>query len=233
MQTQSLIVRSYLDLGPQPYQPVWQAMRQFTQQRSPETPDEIWLLEHQPVYTLGQAADTAHILDAGDIPVVKIDRGGQVTYHGPGQLMLYTLIDIARLNIGVRDLVVALEEAVIAFLSDNAISARGDRDAPGVYVDSKKIAALGLRISKGRAYHGLCLNIALDTQPFAGINPCGYEGMEVTQLADTMPEYRDVLNHKERCLGVAEKLAALVACQLNYGQANVHWHQPIALSTNE
>jgi len=166
-------------LGTVDYQPTWQAMRAFTDTRTPDTPDELWVLEHPPVYTLGQAGKREHLLNADAIPVVETDRGGQVTYHGPGQLVVYTLIDLRRAGYSIRDLVVRLENAIIETLDAYGVSARGRRDAPGVYVDGAKIAALGLRVRRGCTYHGLSLNIDVDLAPFAGINPCGYAGLEV------------------------------------------------------
>ena len=159
-------------------------MQEFTDARTPQTPDEIWVLQHSPVYTLGQAGDPAHILNAGSIPVVQSDRGGQVTYHGPGQLIVYPLIDLRRYKLGVRSLVEMLENAVIELLDQYDINAVSRRDAPGVYVDEKKIAALGLRIRRGCSFHGLSMNIDMDLEPFERINPCGYAGLQVTQLAD-------------------------------------------------
>lgn len=171
-------------MGRRPYAPVWQAMQDFTAARTPDTSDEFWLLEHPPVFTLGQAGRTEHLLAPGDIPVVHIDRGGQVTYHGPGQLVVYTLLDLRRRRLGVRAMVDALEQGVIALLADYGVSAYAKRDAPGVYVDDRKIAALGLRVRRGCSYHGLALNVNMDLEPFARINPCGYRGLEVTQMAD-------------------------------------------------
>jgi lipoyl(octanoyl) transferase len=159
-------------------------MQRFTAARNSATRDEIWLLEHPPVYTLGQAGKPEHLLDPRDIPVIRIDRGGQVTYHGPGQLIVYPLIDLRRLKLGVRTLVMALEQTVIDTLAEFAIHAEARRDAPGVYVDGRKIASLGLRVSHGCTYHGLAFNVAMDLEPFTRINPCGYVGLEVTQLAD-------------------------------------------------
>ncbi len=164
-------------------------MQAFTDARNADTPDEIWLLEHPPVFTLGQAGKPEHILQRGDIPIVQIDRGGQVTYHGPGQLMAYTLLDLKRLGIGVRELVRRLENSVIALLADYDIPAYGKVDAPGVYVrdavgEEAKIAALGLRVRNGCCFHGLCFNVAMDLAPYAMINPCGYQGLKVAQLAD-------------------------------------------------
>jgi lipoyl(octanoyl) transferase len=176
-----LIVR---ELGLQPYQQVWQDMQLFTDQRGETTADELWLLQHPPVYTLGKNGKPEHILDAGHIPVIKSDRGGQVTYHGPGQVIVYTLLDLNRMHIGVRELVTRIENSVIELLEDYGIRASARKDAPGVYVDGRKIAALGLRVRKGRSFHGLALNVDMDIEPFARINPCGYQGLEVTQLSE-------------------------------------------------
>jgi len=159
-------------------------MQEFTNARASHTLDELWVVEHPPVYTLGQAGKREHILNPGHIPVVESDRGGQVTYHGPGQIVVYTLFDLRRAGIGIRNLVVRLENAVIATLEQFDIVALGRRDAPGVYVDGRKIAALGLRVRRGCAYHGLSLNIDMDLSPFAGINPCGYAGLEVTSMKE-------------------------------------------------
>lgn len=174
-----MIVRS---LGRVEYEPTWQAMRRFTDERTPDTEDELWLLEHPPVYTLGMAADRAHVLDVGDVPLVQTDRGGQVTYHGPGQLVAYPLLDLRRNGLTVRGLVMLLEQCVIDLLAAEGIEALGRRDAPGVYVRGSKIAALGLRVRRGASYHGLALNVDLDAAPFARINPCGMAGLAVTSL---------------------------------------------------
>lgn len=171
-------------LGRAEYEPTWRAMQDFTAERTADTPDQLWLLEHPPVFTLGLNAKPEHLLDPGDIPVVAIDRGGQVTYHGPGQLVAYTLFDIGRRGMGVQTLVRELEQAVIDLLAEAGVSARARRDAPGVYVDDAKIAALGLRVKRGRSYHGLALNVDVDLEPFSRINPCGHPGMAVTRLAD-------------------------------------------------
>ncbi len=171
-------------LGRVDYEPTWRAMQRFTDERTPDTPDELWLLEHPPVFTLGMAADPSHVLAADDTPVVQIDRGGQVTYHGPGQLVAYPLMDLRRSPLSVRGLVVALEQAIIEYVADFGINAQGRRDAPGVYVDGAKLAALGLRIRRGCSYHGLALNVNMDLAPFARINPCGMAGLQVTQLRD-------------------------------------------------
>jgi lipoyl(octanoyl) transferase len=170
-------------LGRVPYEPTWRAMQRFTEERGPDTPDELWLLEHEPVYTLGMNADPAHVLAAGDIPVVRIDRGGQVTYHGPGQLVVYALIDLRRAALGVRELVTALERAVIALAARHHIEARCRERAPGVYVDGAKLASVGLRVRRGGSYHGLALNVNMDLEPFRRINPCGYPELQMTQLA--------------------------------------------------
>ncbi len=159
-------------------------MQEYTEQRDANSADEIWLLQHQPVYTLGRNGKPEHILNPGTIPVVQIDRGGQVTYHGPGQLVAYLLIDLKRLKLGVREMVSAMENAIIGVLAEYGIQALARADAPGVYVGESKIAALGLRVRQGRCYHGLSFNLDMDLQPFKQINPCGYEGMAVSQLAD-------------------------------------------------
>ena len=170
-------------LGVRDYQPVWRAMQEYTERRGADSADELWLVEHPPVFTVGLNGKPEHLLAPGDIPVVQIDRGGQVTYHGPGQLVFYPLLDLRRLKLGVRQLVTSLEQAVIDLLGDYGITAVGRRDAPGVYVDGAKIAALGLRVRRGCSYHGLSLNVAMDLEPFARINPCGYPDLRVTQLS--------------------------------------------------
>ena len=171
-------------LGRLSHADAWQRMRTFTDERVPETADELWLCEHPPVFTLGQAGRAEHVLDAGDIPLVDTDRGGQVTYHGPGQIVVYTLIDLRRRAYGIRDLVMRLENSVIRLLGAHGVQARGRRDAPGVYVGKAKIAALGLRVRRGCTYHGLALNAELDLSPFQRIDPCGYRGMAVTRTVD-------------------------------------------------
>ncbi|MGK0470720.1 MAG: lipoyl(octanoyl) transferase [Candidatus Azotimanducaceae bacterium] len=174
-----LLVRS---LGVQHYGEVWQAMREFTDTRNASTLDELWVVEHPPVFTLGQAGKREHILRESDIPIVKSDRGGQVTYHGPGQLVIYLLFDLRRSSIGVRDLVSGIENAIITLLKCWDIVSEARKEAPGVYVGECKIAALGLRVRRGCSYHGLSLNVDMDLTPFDAINPCGYEGLEITQL---------------------------------------------------
>ncbi len=192
----TLIVR---DLGRRDYQPTWQAMRDFTDGRDETTPSELWIVEHPPVFTQGQAGKDEHVLAAGDIPVVQTDRGGQVTYHGPGQLVIYPLLSLREAGVGIRRLVTLLEQAVIDALAGHGIHAEARRDAPGVYVDGRKIASLGLRVRRGCTYHGLALNVDNDLEPFARINPCGYAGLEVTSTrqlgidADRMQLAEDVI----------------------------------------
>lgn len=167
-----------------PYEPVWRAMQAFTDARTAETADEFWLLQHEPVFTLGQAGKTEHVLAPGDIPVIPVDRGGQVTYHGPGQIMAYVLVDLRRRGLGVRELVFRIEQAVIDTLADWNIIAQRREGAPGVYVADAKVAALGLRVRRGCSFHGLAFNAAMDLEPFRRINPCGYKGLAVTQVLD-------------------------------------------------
>jgi lipoyl(octanoyl) transferase len=171
-------------LGRVDYEATWRAMQKFTNERTPETPDEIWLLEHEPVFTLGMNASRSHVLAPGDIPVIQIDRGGQVTYHGPGQLVVYPLIDVRRAGLGVRDLITALERSVIGYLAGYGVAAECHPGAPGVYVGERKIASVGLRIRRSGSYHGLALNVCMDLEPFGRINPCGYAGLQMAQLAD-------------------------------------------------
>lgn len=189
--TQRLVVRS---LGRQEYEPLWRAMQTFTDQRGDDTPDELWFTEHPPVFTLGLNASREHLLSPGDIPVVQIDRGGQVTYHGPGELMIYPLVHLRRAGLGVRDMVTALEHAAVALLAEFSITARSRADAPGVYVDGRKIASVGLRVRRGATYHGMALNIDVDLEPFSRINPCGYSDLEVVDL---------------RTLGISESMAQI------------------------
>lgn len=170
-------------LGLQSYEPIWHAMQHFTANRDQQTLDEIWWVEHPPVFTLGLNGKAEHLLNTAEIPVVQIDRGGQVTYHGPGQLIFYLLIDLQRRHIGVRQLVTYMEQAIIEVLAEYSIVGNPRKDAPGVYVDDAKIAALGLRIRHGCSYHGLSLNVEMDLSPFTRINPCGYKDMPVTQMS--------------------------------------------------
>ena len=180
MASRSLLVRH---LGLQPYAPCWAAMQSFTDKRDSNSRDELWLTEHPPVFTLGQAAKPEHLLNPGDIDIVQVDRGGQVTYHGPGQLMAYTLFDLRRLGLSARAMVSLLEQSLIELLASYSIAAYAKADAPGVYVAEAKIASLGLRIRRGCAFHGLALNVAMDLEPFLRINPCGYAGLQMTQLS--------------------------------------------------
>ena len=174
-------------LGQVDYEATWRRMQQFTDQRTGQTPDELWFLEHPPVFTLGMAGRREHLLAPGDIPVLHTDRGGQVTYHGPGQLVVYTLIDLRRADLRVRDLVTALEQAVIRYAAELGIAATARREAPGVYVDDAKLASVGIRIRRAASYHGLALNVNMDLEPFRRINPCGHAGLTMTQLADLAP----------------------------------------------
>jgi lipoyl(octanoyl) transferase len=193
-------------LGLTDYIPAFKAMQQFTDNRAADSADEIWLLEHTPVFTQGMNGKPEHILAPGDIPVVQVDRGGQVTYHGPGQLVIYLLLDLRRRKLGVRHVVSGMEQAVIALLADYGIPAVSRQDAPGVYVDGNKIASLGLRVRRGCSYHGLSLNVDMDLEPFSRINPCGYSGLGVTQLRD--------LGISDNLDRVAEKLIAKLERQL-------------------
>jgi len=192
------------------YEPVWKKMQRFTEQRDANTPDELWLLDHAPVFTLGRNGKREHIVSTNDIPVVQVDRGGQVTYHGPGQLIVYVLLDARRKGMSVRELVTKLEQAVIDLLAHYEVTATGDRQAPGVYVEQKKIAALGLRVSRGCTYHGLSLNVCMNTKPFQFINPCGYEGLQVTQCSE--------LGMPSLPLELAGDLCTHLATQLAYEQ---------------
>ena len=171
-------------LGRVEYEPTWRAMQAFTAQRTDDTPDEIWLLEHPPVYTQGQAGKPEHLIAETAIPVIPIDRGGQITYHGPGQIVAYVLVDLRRRGYGIRELVTRMEQAVIELLAQYRVTAARQTGAPGVYVDHAKIAALGLRVKRGCTYHGLALNVDMDLTPFNAINPCGYAGLQVTQCRD-------------------------------------------------
>tara|TARA_B110000967_G_C18809677_1_gene522896 strand:- start:562 stop:1209 length:648 start_codon:yes stop_codon:yes gene_type:complete len=192
---QSLVVKN---LGEELYTETWQAMKKFTDSREAHAPDEIWFVQHPPVYTLGQAGKVEHLLTPGDIPVVHSDRGGQVTYHGPGQLVCYLLIDVRRRKLGVRDLVTAIEQSIVQLIKAYGVVSESKREAPGVYVNGRKLAALGLRIRKGCSYHGLSLNVDMDLEPFSNINPCGFEGLEVIDMKRlgidrSMTEVREAL----------------------------------------
>lgn len=195
-------------LGLMDYERVWHAMQAFTNHRDTQTPDELWLVQHPPVFTQGQAGKAEHILAPGDIPVIQVDRGGQVTYHGPGQIVAYPLIDIKRLGMGVRELVRGIEQAIIQVLNSYDIQAGLIAGAPGVYIDGVKIASLGLRIRKGKSFHGLAFNIAMDLEPFQRINPCGFQGLQVTQLS--------ALANEVRISDVEERLLIRLAGVLGY-----------------
>ena len=178
------------ELGLVDYQPTLDAMRQFTDSRDADTADELWLLQHLPVFTQGQAGKAEHVLAPGDIPVIQVDRGGQVTYHGPGQWVLYLMVDMRRRHFGVRDLVNLIEHSLVQLLGEYDITAAADPAAPGVYVEGEKIASLGLRVRRGCSYHGLALNVDMDLEPFGRINPCGYAGLQVTSMARQLPGAR-------------------------------------------
>jgi len=213
---QTLYIRQ---LGQQDYQATWEAMKQFCLCRDRDTADEVWFVEHPAVFTQGVSGKAEHILNSSDIPIVQSDRGGQVTYHGPGQLVMYVLFDLRRLDIGIRALVDVLENITIAGLKQYGLSAIARKDAPGVYIDDKKIASLGLRVKKGCSYHGLSMNIDMDLTPFSFINPCGYEGLEVTQLSEhgvkcTTSDFAAVLLH--------ELKQQLNYCQLKLGPNTLH-----------
>lgn len=207
-----LIVR---ELGLQEYNPIWQEMQDFTVNRDESTPDELWCLEHPAIFTMGLNGKNKHLLNVNQIPIINIDRGGQVTYHGPGQLVIYTLIDLARLNIGVKELVNIIEKSITLLLQQYDIKASGKDNAPGVYVDKKKIAALGLRIKKNKSYHGLSLNVDMDLSPFQQINPCGYEGMEVTQIKE--------LTDNSNMQKIKSDLILLLSEQLGYNKQDIEF----------
>ncbi|MBV7433460.1 lipoyl(octanoyl) transferase LipB [Cardiobacteriaceae bacterium TAE3-ERU3] len=200
-------------LGLRPYREVWQAMRDFTEQRNAHSEDQLWLVEHPPVYTQGLAGKAEHLLNPGNIEVVQIDRGGQITYHGPGQAVIYLLLDIKRANVGIRKLVTMIEQSVIDLLSDYGVEAEARADAPGVYVGGEKIASLGLKVRKGCTYHGVALNVDMDLSPFLGINPCGLVGMHMTQLKDQGIE----LSTAEALKALAEHLERRWAELINTG----------------
>jgi lipoyl(octanoyl) transferase len=196
------------ELGVVEYQPTLEAMRRFTDSRDDDTPDELWLLQHPPVFTQGQAGRADHLLAPGGIPVVQADRGGQVTYHGPGQWVLYLLLNMRRYRLGVRDLVELIERSMVTLLGEYRITAAARPGAPGVYVDAEKIASLGLRVRHGCTYHGLALNVDMDLEPFTRINPCGYEGLQVTSMARLLPDTKLDVD------AVGKRLLAIVAGEL-------------------
>ncbi len=205
-----LIIRQ---LGRQSYVPIWQAMQKFTDERDPATVDEIWFVEHEPVFTQGLAGKAEHILNSTNIPIIQVDRGGQVTYHGPGQQIIYFLLDLKRKKIGVRQLVTSIESLIIDLLANYTIPAYAKADAPGVYVDSKKICSLGLKIRRGSSFHGLALNVCMDKTPFQQINPCGYAGMEITQVAD--------LGGPKELAQIVEAIIPIIMKHLNYQQVKM------------
>ena len=202
-------------LGIVDYESTWRAMREFTDKRTDDSPDELWVCEHHSVYTLGQAGKSEHILNPSDIPIVKSDRGGQVTYHGPGQVLVYTMVNLRRAGFGVREMVLRLEKGVIALLAEYSVEAYGRRDAPGVYVGDSKIAALGLRVRRGCAYHGIALNVDPVLSPFLGINPCGYQGLAVTSM-----QHRGLTIDKNL---VATRFVQLVDKQLSAHSPPSNW----------
>jgi lipoyl(octanoyl) transferase len=206
--TKSLLVRQ---LGISNYEPVWHAMQDFTDQRDESTVDELWLVQHPAVFTQGQAGKAEHVLTPGDIPVVKVDRGGQVTYHGPGQIVAYPLVDIRRNGVGIREFVNCIEESIIQVLHHYGVDGERRKGAPGVYVNGEKIASVGLRVRQGRSFHGLAFNIDMDLEPFQRINPCGYEGLVVTQLRAFSPV---VFSEAEG------RLVDSIASQLGYSEVN-------------
>lgn len=195
-------------LGEVDYQKTWQKMQDFTNSRQQDTVDELWFLQHPPVYTLGKNGKLEHVLNPADIPVINSDRGGQVTYHGPGQIVVYTLLDLNRSQIGVRQLVTVIEQSIIELLDSYGVNSSARRDAPGVYVNDAKIAALGLRVRKGCSFHGLALNVDMDLEPFSRINPCGYKGLEVTQLKNLVTELE--------IKGVVDNLQQILLNNLSY-----------------
>ena len=202
----SLLVRR---LGLAPYQPVLDAMREFTDQRDDDSPDELWLLQHPRVFTQGQAGKAEHVLAPGDIPVIQVDRGGQVTYHGPGQWVIYLLVDLKRRGLGVRALVTLIENAIVRLLCDYGIDSAPRADAPGVYVNGDKVAALGLRVRRGCSYHGLSLNVDMDLEPFNRINPCGHQGLQVTSMAQLLAGQEiDIDEVGDRLLEILEESLA-------------------------
>ncbi|WP_394493859.1 lipoyl(octanoyl) transferase LipB [Shewanella sp. ENK2] len=215
MQTQALHIRH---LGRQDYESVWHAMQAYTDNRDSDSNDELWIVEHSPVFTQGQAGKSEHILNPGDIPVIQVDRGGQVTYHGPGQLVVYPLIDIKRSKLGVRQLVNSIEQSIVDMLAMYDVNAYAKADAPGVYVDERKVASLGLRIRKGCSFHGLALNVDMDLAPFQRINPCGYAGLEMVQCK--------ALGGPQTVEEAGEKLIQTLSKVLGY-QELVH-HQGLA-----
>jgi lipoyl(octanoyl) transferase len=212
MASSQLIVRE-LDL--QPYEPIWHKMQQFTNERDETAADEIWSLQHEPVFTQGQAGKAEHLLGTGDIPVVQVDRGGQVTYHGPGQAIIYLLLNLKRKKMGVRELVTIMEDAIVDTLAEYQVNAYAKPDAPGVYVDDSKIASLGLRVRRGCSFHGLALNLSMDLEPFLRINPCGYAGMAMTQLGMLVDDLDQVDATQRLLTNLISKLGYSEVTRLN------------------
>ena len=204
---QQIVIR---DIDSGDYQTIWQAMQNFTDLRDDSVVDELWVVEHNPVFTQGQAGKEEHLLNPGDIPIVKVDRGGQVTYHGPGQLVIYLLINLRRKKIGVRDLVTLIEESIVEMLKSFGINAYAKKDAPGVYIDEKKVASLGLRVRRGCSFHGLALNVDMDLEPFLRINPCGYAGLEMVQTSQ--------INGPSTIQEAAQPLTSILANKLSATQ---------------
>lgn len=223
--TKALLVR---ELGYIDYQLVWDAMKAFTNERNEQSMDELWLLEHPSVFTQGQAGKAEHVLAPGDIPVVKVDRGGQVTYHGPGQLVAYVMFDVRRLKVSVRQIVRGVEAAIIDVLAQWGVASAIDENAPGVYVDGKKIASLGLRIRKGCSFHGLSINLDMSLEPFGRINPCGYAGLEVVQLK-ALSEYQ----HKQNFAALKQQLVAAFCQQFNMAVAKEEQGLPKLVATDD
>ena len=211
------------ELGCRPYLETWEAMRTFTDRRGRDTPDELWLLEHPPVYTQGLAGKPEHLLDAGEIPVIQTDRGGQITYHGPGQLVAYPLLDLNRLGVGIRNLVATLEAITIDLLADFGVSAKRKEGAPGVFVDDAKIASIGMKVRRGCTFHGLAFNVSVELSPFERINPCGFAGQPMARLVD-LTGHRDVAEIGRRLAG---RLAAAIALDWNIEETHDENH-PLA-----
>lgn len=203
-------------LGLADYEPVWRSMQDFTDSRDDSTDDELWLVQHPPVFTQGQAGKAEHVLAPGDIPVIQVDRGGQVTYHGPGQIVAYPLVDLKRLGVGVRDFVNRIEECIIRVLARYGVTGERIEGAPGIYVGGDKVASLGLRVRRGRSFHGLAFNIDMDLEPFGRINPCGYEGLRVVRLADLVPAGSEALDFAE----VESHLVGEFVKQLGYSEVS-------------
>jgi len=213
-----------MELGSQPYERVWKAMSEFTDKREESTVDQLWLVQHPPVFTQGQAGKPEHMLMPTEIPLIQSDRGGQVTYHGPGQLVAYPLLDLRRLKMGVRDLVTCLEQTIIATLAHFQIDAYAKPKAPGVYVDERKIASLGLRVRRGCSFHGLAINVAMDLSPFLSINPCGYTGLEMTQVCDLLSEPPSLVQVQSQFVTLLAQNLGYETCTIAPSQAFTSAH---------